>query len=95
MGDKEVALAKAQKVMEEANKTQKAVKSAQHVIKRKPTPRDAADHVADQNAAANVADCNAAANVADHNAAANIANRDAAACNAADCDKTAHENSPE
>ena len=49
--------------MEEANKTQKAVKSAQHVTKRKPTPSDAAAH--------NVADHDAAAhNVADHDAAA-------------------------
>ena len=84
--DEEVALAEARKVMEEANKMQKAIKSAQQVARRKPTPVHAADKVADQNAAANVADWNAAANVADH---------DVAACNAAGCNKTACENSPE
>ena len=84
--DEEVALAEARKVMEEANKMQKAIKSAQQVARRKPTPTHATDNVADQNAAANVADQNAAANVVDH---------DAAAHNAADHNKTVCENSPE
>ena len=33
-------------------------------------------------------------NVADQNAAANVADHDVAAHNAADCNKTAHKNSP-